>query len=100
MRVQLRAKRSRRINVNLILHDCARIRVLNLPTALIEFVKSKRSAGTIFGANPIYVLREVADLVKSVPDRELKFALSGSGGQHNLNLYQVLLGRRKRNRIS
>ena len=35
----------------------------------------QRMAGTIFSANPVDVLREIADLVESVPYGKLKFAL-------------------------
>ena len=57
-------------------------------------------AGTIFGANPIDVLREIANLVESVPYGKLKFALSSARRQNDLYFDQMLFGRRERDGVS
>ena len=73
-------------------NDRAGFRALNLPAAFVEFAHSAGPAGTIFGAHPVDVLGEVADLVEGVPDRELKIALRRTGGQDDLHFNQMLFG--------
>src|SRR5271165_1383210 len=95
MQVQLRAEGSRGIGVDLILDNRAVRRALNLPPALIEFAHRERIAGTIFGADPVHELSEIADLIKRVPDGKLEFALGSTRGQDDLHVYQMLLGGRQ-----
>jgi hypothetical protein len=58
----------------------------------VQFANGQRLAGAVFGPNPINVLREVADLVESVPDRKLKSAVGGAWGKLDLDFDQMLLG--------
>ena len=92
MVVQLRAEWAGRINVNLILDDRTCCGTLDLPAALIGFVNRKFPAGSIFGAHPVDVLREVADLIERIPDGELEIALRRPGRQSDLNLREMLRG--------
>src|ERR1700684_2942973 len=73
--VQLRVEWSRGVGKDLILNDRAAFRASNLPTALVELPHPERIAGTIFRANPVHVLREIADLIERIPNRKLDVAL-------------------------
>src|ERR1700722_1917971 len=89
--VQLRIEWSRRIGINLILHDRAAFRAFNLPAALVEFPHHEGIAGTIFRANPVHVLSEIADLIERIPNRKLELALRSTRRKNNLHLNQMLL---------
>ena len=75
MCVQLRTERAGRVDVDLIVHQGAAFRSLNLPPALVDLVDREFFAGAIFGAHPVHILREVTNLVESVPHGELQVAL-------------------------
>src|SRR5258708_38702708 len=99
MVVQLGAEGTRRVNIDLILDDRTCGRTLNLPAAFIGFVNRKFSTRAIFGADPVYVLSEVADLVERMPHWELEIALCRTGRQHDLNLRELFSRRRQRDRV-
>src|SRR6202044_3559918 len=88
-----------RIEVDLVFNDCAASRAMNLPTALMKFADVKSLPCPIFGANPIHVLGEIADLIQRVPDWKLKLAICGPGRKCDLNFSQMLFGRQQRNRV-
>jgi hypothetical protein len=59
------------VSEEFVLDGCSAVGSVDSPGTFIEFVHRKRRAGEIAGANPVDVLGEVTDLVKSVPDRQL-----------------------------
>ena len=89
----MRAEWAGRVLVDLILNDGSICCTFHLPAAWIDLENLKRLAGAILGANPIDVLGEIANLIKSIPYRKLKFAVAGAGRQHDLHLHKMLLGR-------
>ena len=57
-------------------------------------------AGAVFGADPVYKLREVANLVESIPDRELEFTGWRARRKDDLHLDEMLGGRFQGDRVS
>src|SRR5580700_3848848 len=92
MGIELGAEGPGRIKKDLVLHDSACLRTRELPAALIQFAHGERVACTVFGAHPVYVLREVAHLVPRVPNRKLQLALRRTFRKYDLHFDQMLPG--------
>jgi hypothetical protein len=92
MGIKLRAEGSGQVGKELILNDCAILRALDLPAALVEKANLEGLSSAIFRAYPIDVLAKITNLVERVPNRKLKLNLRGAGRQRNLNFHQVLFG--------
>ena len=99
MNAQLRAEGAGRVEINLILHDCARGSSVNLPAAFVEFADCQSISGAILGANPVDVLGKVTDLIQSIPYRQLQFAVGRSRRQGDSHLHKMLFGIGERNCI-
>src|ERR1700730_9599916 len=100
MSFDLRAERSGRVDVDLIINDRACVGALNLPAALVDFANRKGLAGTILRSDPVDVLGKVADLIESIPDRKLKVTLRSTGREKDLHFDEVLLGRGENNVVT
>src|SRR5579862_1658396 len=57
----------------------------------------KWSSRAVFGAHPVYILRKVADLIKSIPDGQLQVTLGRAFRQDDLNFHEMLFGICERN---
>src|SRR5258708_4394697 len=91
VRIELSSKRPEEIQKHLIFDDCPILGTADLPAAVIDLEYAQRATGTVFGANPVNVLRELADLVQRVPYWKLQLSFLRAFCQHDLHLDQVLV---------
>ena len=75
MRIELGSERACRVDENLILHRCSILRCSNFPAALVELRDFESWLVAAPLAYPQHVLREISDLVESIPDWQLQLAL-------------------------
>src|SRR5215469_4145330 len=100
IRIQLRAERAERIDINLVI-DVGSVRgIVDLPSTGVDLRQRKRMGRRICRANPVDELGEVTDLVKSVPDRELKFTICSAWRKADPDFDEMLLGSGKSNGVS
>src|SRR5258708_27958091 len=91
VRIELSSKRPEGIQKHLIFDDCPILGTADLPAAVIDLEYAPRATGTAFGANPVNVLRELADLVQRIPYCNLPLAFLPAFCHHDLHLAHVLV---------
>ncbi len=76
--IQLGAKRAGLVGEDFIFDLCAFFRAAHAPPAFIQLTEGKRVPCGASGVHPVDVLREVANLIKRVPDRQLQIMFGGA----------------------
>ena len=100
VRIQLRAEGTRLVGKDFVLDFASAFSATDAPAALVQFRDCQRQTAIAPSAHPGNVLREIANLVKRVPDGELQLALAGTRRDRNFHLYEMLRCARQGNLVA